>query len=31
MLTGLFGWFVQFLNVEHKICMLNEENDDDKK
>ncbi len=31
MLTGLFRWFVQFLNVGHKICMFNEKNDDNKK
>jgi hypothetical protein len=28
---GVFGWFVQYLNVEHKICMFNEKPDDDKK
>ncbi len=21
-----FGWFMQYPNVEHKICMLNEKN-----
>jgi hypothetical protein len=26
-----FGWFVQYPNVGHKICMFNEKNDDDKK
>jgi hypothetical protein len=31
MLASLFGWFVQYPNVGHKICMLNEKNDDDKK
>jgi len=31
MLAGLFGWFVQYPNVKHKICMFNEKNDDDKK
>jgi hypothetical protein len=23
-LVGFFGWFVEYLNVGHKICMLNE-------
>jgi hypothetical protein len=31
MLVGFFGWFVQYSNVGHKICMFNEKNDDDKK
>ncbi len=31
MSTGVFGWFVQYPNVGHKICMLNEKNDDDTK
>jgi len=22
MLAGFFGWFVQYQNVEHKICMM---------
>jgi hypothetical protein len=30
MSTILFGWFVKYPNVGHKICMLNEKNDDDK-
>jgi hypothetical protein len=28
--TSVFGWFVQYPNVGHKICMFNEKNDDDK-
>jgi hypothetical protein len=31
MLTDFFRWFVQYPNVGHKTCMLNEKNDDDKK
>jgi hypothetical protein len=31
MLVSFFGWFVQYPNVGHKICMLNEKNDDNKK
>ncbi len=31
MLAGFFGWFVQYPNVGHKICMFNDKNDDDKK
>jgi hypothetical protein len=31
MLVGSFGWFVQYPNVGHNICMLNENNDDDEK
>jgi hypothetical protein len=31
MWAGFFGWFVQYPNVGHKICMFNEKNDDDKK
>jgi hypothetical protein len=31
MSVGVFGWFVQYPNVGHKICMFNEENNDDKK
>jgi hypothetical protein len=31
MSVGFFGWFVQYPNLGHKICMLNEKNDDDKK
>jgi hypothetical protein len=31
MLVGFFKWFVQDPNVGHKICILNEKNDDDKK
>ncbi len=31
MLTRFFGWFVQYPNDGHKICMLNEKNDDNKK
>jgi len=31
MSIGFFGWFVQYPNVEHKICMPNEKYDDDKK
>jgi hypothetical protein len=31
MLIGFFGWFVQYPNVGHKICMFNEKNDDNKK
>jgi hypothetical protein len=30
MSIGFFGWLVQYPNVGHKICMLNEKNDDDK-
>jgi hypothetical protein len=30
-LASFFGWFVQYPNVGHKICMFNEKNDDDKK
>jgi hypothetical protein len=29
--NSFFGWFVQYPNVGHKICMLNDKNDDDKK
>jgi hypothetical protein len=28
MLASLFGLFVQYLYVGHKICMFNEKNDD---
>jgi hypothetical protein len=31
MSTGFFGRFVHYPNVGHKICMLNEKNDDNKK
>ncbi len=31
MSLSFFGWFVQYPNVGHKICMLNEKNDDNKK
>jgi hypothetical protein len=31
MSTDFLGWFVQYPNVGHKICMLNEKNDDNKK
>jgi len=31
MLISFFGWFVQYPNVGHKICMFNEKNDDNKK
>jgi hypothetical protein len=30
MSAGFFGWFVQYPNVGHKVCMLNKINDDDK-
>jgi hypothetical protein len=30
MLVGFFGWFVQYPNVGHKICMSNDKNHDDK-
>jgi hypothetical protein len=30
MLVGFLGWFVQYPNVGHKICMFNEKNNDDK-
>jgi hypothetical protein len=30
MLARFFGWFVQYPNVGHKICMFNEKNDDNK-
>jgi hypothetical protein len=29
--TGFLGQFLQYPNVGHKICMLNEKNDDDTK
>jgi hypothetical protein len=31
MLIDFFGWFVQYPNVGHKICMLNEKNEDNRK
>jgi len=31
MSAGFFGWFVQYPNVGHQICMFNNKNDDDKK
>jgi hypothetical protein len=31
MSARFFGWFVQYPNVGHKICMFNEKNDDNKK
>jgi hypothetical protein len=31
MLINFFGWFVQYPTVEHKICMFNGKNGDDKK
>jgi hypothetical protein len=31
MSARFFGWFVQYPNVGHKICMLNEKIDDNKK
>ncbi len=30
MLVSFFGWFVQYPNVGHIICMFNEKNDDNK-
>jgi hypothetical protein len=30
MLVGIFGWFVYYSNVGHKICMINEKKYDDK-
>jgi hypothetical protein len=27
MFASFFGWFVQYPNVGHKICMFNENND----
>jgi hypothetical protein len=31
MLVGFFGWFMQYPNVGHKMCMFNEKNHDNKK
>jgi hypothetical protein len=28
--ADFFGWFVQYPNVGHKICMFNEKNGEDK-
>jgi hypothetical protein len=31
MLARVFGWFMQYPNVDHKICMLNEKNEKNEK
>jgi hypothetical protein len=31
MQVDFLGWFMQYPNVGHKICVFNEKNEDDKK